>query len=45
VVTVPPDRKVTLNLMAPILFAPATNRAIQVVLENSPYKTREPLPV
>lgn len=44
VVTVPPDRKVTLNLMAPLLFAPATNRAIQVVLENSPYKTREPLP-
>ncbi len=44
VVTVPPDRKVTLNLMAPILFAPATNRAIQVALENSQYKTREPLP-
>jgi flagellar assembly factor FliW len=44
VVTVPPDRKVTLNLMAPLLFAPATNSAIQVVLENSPYKTREPLP-
>jgi flagellar assembly factor FliW len=44
VVTVPPDRKVTLNLMAPILFAPSTNRAIQVALENSQYKTREPLP-
>jgi flagellar assembly factor FliW len=44
VVTVPADRKVTLNLMAPILFAPATNRAIQVVLENSQYKTRHPLP-
>jgi flagellar assembly factor FliW len=44
VVTVPPDRKVTLNLMAPILFAPATNRAIQVILENSQYKTRHPLP-
>ena len=44
VVTVPPDRKVTLNLMAPILFAPTTNRAIQVALENSKYKTREPLP-
>jgi flagellar assembly factor FliW len=43
VVTVPADRKVTLNLMAPILFAPATNRAIQVVLENSQYKTRHPL--
>lgn len=44
VVTVPPDRKVTLNLMAPVLFAPSTNRAIQVALENSQYKTREPLP-
>ncbi|ABA88395.1 flagellin-stabilizing protein FliW [Syntrophotalea carbinolica DSM 2380] len=44
VVTVPPDRKVTLNLMAPVLFAPATNRAIQVVLEKSQYKTRHPLP-
>ncbi len=44
VVTVPPDRKVTFNLMAPILFAPATNRAIQVVLENSQWQTRQPLP-
>ncbi len=44
VVTVPPDRKVTLNLMAPILFAPKTQRAMQVVLENSPYCTRHPLP-
>lgn len=44
VVTVPPDHKVTLNLMAPILFAPATNRAIQVVLENTQWQTRQPLP-
>jgi flagellar assembly factor FliW len=44
VVTVPPDRKVTLNLMAPILFAPANNRAVQVVLEKSSYSTRHPLP-
>jgi flagellar assembly factor FliW len=44
VVTVPPDRKITLNLMAPILFAPNTNRALQVVLEKSPYTTRHPLP-
>jgi len=45
VVTIPPSRKVTFNLQAPILFAPSTNRAIQVVLEKSPYSTREPLPV
>jgi flagellar assembly factor FliW len=44
VVTVPPDQKVTLNLAAPILFAPKSNRAIQVILENSPYKTKTPLP-
>lgn len=44
VVTVPPDQKVSLNLAAPILFAPATNRAIQVILEGSKYSVREPLP-
>jgi len=44
VVTVPPDRKVTLNLLAPILFAPRTNRALQVIIENSPYQARTPLP-
>ena len=44
IVTVPPDQKITLNLAAPILFAPKTNRAIQVILENSPYQTKTPLP-
>ena len=44
VVTVHPDRTVTLNLAAPILFAPATNRALQVILDNSKYQTRTPLP-
>ncbi len=44
VVTVHPDRRVTLNLAAPILFCPKTNRAIQVILENSPYQTQQPLP-
>ena len=43
-VTVPPDQKITFNLAAPILFAPKTNRAIQVILENSPYQTKTPLP-
>jgi len=45
VVTVPPDRKITLNLAAPILFAPQTNRAIQVILEKSGYDIQTPLPV
>lgn len=44
VVTVPPDQRVTLNLAAPILFAPKSNRAIQVILENSKYQTKTPLP-
>jgi flagellar assembly factor FliW len=45
VVTVPPDRRITLNLAAPILFAPASNRALQVILEGSRYQARTPLPV
>lgn len=45
VVTVPQDQQITLNLAAPILFSPKTNRAIQVILENSEYKTKTPLPV
>lgn len=44
VVTVSPEREVTFNLMAPILFSPKSNRAIQVILEKSGYSTREPLP-
>jgi len=44
VVTVPPSRKITLNMAAPILFAPATNRALQVILENSPHSVQTPLP-
>lgn len=44
VVTVPADQKITLNLAAPILFAPKTNRAIQVIVENSNYSSKTPLP-
>jgi flagellar assembly factor FliW len=44
VVTVPPDLKITINLSAPILYAPKTNRAIQIILENSDYKPKTPLP-
>lgn len=44
VVTVPPDRNITFNLAAPILFAPETNRAVQVVLEGTSFNTRTPLP-
>ena len=44
VVTVPPSQKITFNLAAPILFAPETNRAIQVILEGTNYSTQTPLP-
>ncbi|SDZ75835.1 flagellar assembly factor FliW [Desulfuromusa kysingii] len=44
VVTVPQDLKVTLNLAAPILFAPDTNRALQVVLEGTTFSSKTPLP-
>lgn len=44
VVTVPPSREITFNLAAPILFAPKSNRALQVVLEGTQFSTRTPLP-
>ncbi len=44
VVTVPPDQKITINLTAPILFSPKSNRAIQIILENSEYQSKTPLP-
>jgi len=45
VVTVSSERKITLNLAAPILFAPKTNRALQVVLDGTPFSTQTPLPM
>jgi len=44
VVTVPEDLNVTLNLAAPILFAPETNRALQVVLEGTTFSSKTELP-
>ncbi len=44
IVTVPADQNITVNLAAPILFAPKTNRAIQVIVENSSYSCKSPLP-
>ncbi|MGE4580262.1 MAG: flagellar assembly protein FliW [Desulfuromonadales bacterium] len=45
VVTVHPDRQVTLNLAAPILYNARNNRAMQVILEGSTYQSRTPLPI
>ncbi len=44
VVTVPPDQNITLNLAAPILFSPKTNRAIQVIIEGTIFSSKTPLP-
>ena len=44
VVSVSPERKITLNLAAPILFAPETNRALQVILEGTTFSPQTPLP-
>ncbi len=44
VVTVPPDQTITLNLAAPIFFAPKSNRAIQVIMEGAAYSSKTPLP-
>ena len=44
VVTVHRDKSVTLNLQAPIIFAPAKNKALQVILEKTKYESRTPLP-
>lgn len=44
VVTVSSERKVKLNLAAPILFAPSTDKALQVILEGTQFSPRTPLP-
>ncbi len=44
VVSVSPERKITLNLAAPILFAPKTNKALQVILEGNRFSSQTPLP-
>lgn len=44
VVTVPPDQKISLNLAAPILFSPKSNRAMQIILENAKYSAKTTLP-
>lgn len=44
VVSVSVEQKVTLNLAAPILFAPTTNTALQVILEGTRFSPRTELP-
>jgi len=37
------DETVTLNLLAPVIYTPKTDRAVQIVLEGSGYSTKTPL--
>lgn len=39
------DQKVTMNLLAPVIYTPKTDRAVQIILDGSQYKARTPLPV
>ncbi len=45
VVTVHQDKTITLNLQAPILYAPQKSFGMQVILEKTKYESRTPLPV
>jgi flagellar assembly factor FliW len=44
IVSISPEKEISLNLSGPILYASETNRALQVVLEDTRYSTRTPLP-
>ncbi len=38
------DDTVTLNLLAPVVYTPKTDRAVQIILESSGYEAKTPLP-
>lgn len=38
------DDTVTLNLLAPVIYTPVTDRAVQIILEASGYQAKTPLP-
>ncbi|MGI6657731.1 MAG: flagellar assembly protein FliW [Desulfobulbus sp.] len=44
IVSISEHREITLNLSGPILYTPATNRGMQVILDDPRYDTRTPLP-
>ena len=44
IVSVSEHKEITLNLSGPILYAPETNKGLQVILEDPRYDTRTPLP-
>lgn len=44
IVTVSEDKDITLNLAAPVIFSSKSNRAVQVILEDTAYEVKTPLP-
>lgn len=44
IVSVSQDKEISLNLSGPILYAPETKKGLQVILEDSRYDIRTPLP-
>jgi len=39
------DETVTLNLLAPVIYTPKTDHAVQVILEDSGFRAKTPLPI
>lgn len=44
IVSISPTKEITLNLSGPVLYAPETNKGLQVILEDPRYSTQTPLP-
>ena len=44
IVSISPEKEITLNLAGPILYSPQTNRALQGIIEDSRFDTKTPLP-
>jgi flagellar assembly factor FliW len=44
IVSISEEKEITLNLAGPILYAPETNKGLQVILEDPRYDTRTHLP-
>ena len=44
IVSISAEKKITLNLSGPILYAAGTSKGLQVILEDARYTTQTPLP-
>lgn len=44
IVSVSPEREITLNLAGPIIYSPMTNMAFQGILEDKRFDVKTPLP-